>query len=134
MTLCGLCLSGANKGRDELGRVPGLLTAEELAGFDLSACELAVLSACETNVGLSRAGQGILSLQSALHSAGARTTITSLWRVHDELTRELMERFYRHLWTDKATRSEALWQAKKEMRQQGHPPSAWAGWVLSGEP
>jgi len=134
MTLCGLCLSGANRGRDELGRVLGLLTAEELAGFDLSACELVVLSACETNVGLSRAGQGILSLQSALQAAGARTTITSLWRVSDVLTRELMERFYRHLWAGNTARSEALWLAKKEMRQQGHPPSAWAGWVLNGDP
>jgi CHAT domain-containing protein len=45
-----------------------------------------------------------------------------------------MERFYRHLWTGNSTRSEALWLAKKEMRQQGHPLSAWAGWVLSGDP
>ena len=59
--------------------------------LDLSNCELAVLSACETNVGIRRAGQGIQSLQGALHAAGARTAITSLWKVDDRPTRELME-------------------------------------------
>ena len=86
-TLCGLALAGANHGVNELGKVPGILTAEELATLDLDGCELAVLSACETNVGLRRAGQGIQSLQGALHAAGVRTAITSLWRVDDAATR-----------------------------------------------
>ena len=77
-TLCGLAFAGANRGKDALGRVPGILTAEELAGLDLSECELAVLSACETNVGVRRAGQGIRSLQAALHAAGARLTVTDI--------------------------------------------------------
>ena len=38
--------------------------------MDLGSCELAVLSACETNVGYRRAGEGIHSLQAALHAAG----------------------------------------------------------------
>ena len=38
-TLCGLALAGANRGKDALGRVPGILTAEELATFDLRNCE-----------------------------------------------------------------------------------------------
>lgn len=38
----------------------------------------AVSSACETNVDLRRAGQGIQSLQAALHAAGARTAIPSV--------------------------------------------------------
>jgi hypothetical protein len=53
--------------------------------------------ACETNVGIRRAGQGIQSLQTALHAAGARTAITSLWKVDDAATRKLMERFYTYL-------------------------------------
>ncbi len=68
-TLCGLAFAGANHGANELGKVPGIMTAEELATLDLSNCELAVLSACETNVGIRRAGQGIQSLQAALHTA-----------------------------------------------------------------
>ena len=134
MSLCGLALAGANRGRDSLGRVPGILTAEELAGIDLSACELAVLSACETNVGLRSAGLGIQSLQSALHTAGVRTAITSLWKVDDDATRILMERFYAYLWVDRLPKAEALWRAKGDLRAEGHPRRDWAAWVLSGDP
>ena len=134
MTLCGLALAGANKGRDSLGRVPGILTAEELCSLDLSQCELAVLSACETNVGIRRAGQGIQSLQSALYAAGARTSITSLWKVDDAATRRLMEVFYTNLWIENMPKAEALWQAKQALRDEGHPPAHWAGWVLTGDP
>jgi CHAT domain-containing protein len=133
-TLCGLALAGANRGKDALGRVPGILTAEELATFDLGNCELAVLSACETNVGIRRAGQGIQSLQTALHAAGARTAITSLWKVDDAATRRLFELFYTKLWKDKLGKADALWQAKMALRAEGHPPRDWAGWILSGDP
>jgi len=133
-TLCGLALAGANRGRDALGHVPGILTAEELATFDLRNCELAVLSACETNVGIRRAGQGIQSLQTALHAAGARTAITSLWKVDDAATRRLFELFYTKLWKEKLGKADALWQAKMALRAEGHPPRDWAGWVLSGDP
>ncbi len=130
-TLCGLALAGANRGVSSLGRVPGIMTAEELATLDLSSCELAVLSACETNVGLSRSGQGIQSLQTALHAAGARAAITSLWKVDDAATRGLMERFYGYLWGEGLPVADALWRAKTDLRRNGHPLFAWAGWVLS---
>lgn len=134
MTLCGLALSGANRGADPLGRVPGILTAEELAGVDLSRCALAVLSACETNVGIRRAGQGIASLQAALHAAGVKTAITSLWKVDDERTRELMVDFYRRLWVEKKPKAQSLWEAKCALRATGAPTRDWAGWVMTGDP
>jgi len=133
-TLCGLALAGANRGKNELGRVPGILTAEELATLDLSSCELAVLSACETNVGHRRAGQGIQSLQTSLHAAGVRTAITSLWKVDDAATRQLFELFYTKLWQEGLGPAEALWQAKMALRAEGHPLRDWAGWVLTGQP
>ncbi|MEE8468703.1 MAG: CHAT domain-containing protein, partial [Planctomycetota bacterium] len=134
LTLCGLCLASANSGKDASGRMPGLLTAQELAGFDLSACDLAVLSACETNVGVHRAGQGILSLQTALHAAGARTAITSLWSVQDRATGDLMRYFYENLWERDMGKAEALWEAKRKMRAEGLPVETWSGWVLTGDP
>ncbi|MCE9592590.1 MAG: CHAT domain-containing protein [Planctomycetes bacterium] len=134
MTLCGLALAGANRGVDALGRVSGIITAEEIAGLDLSNCELAVLSACETNVGITRAGQGIQSLQAALHAAGARTAITSLWKVDDEATRMLFEDFYTRIWVKHEPKSQALWAAKMSLRKQGRPTRDWAAWVLTGEP
>jgi CHAT domain-containing protein len=138
MTLCGLALAGANvalRGEGSgLGSFAGILTAEELCAVDLSRCELAVLSACETNAGIRRAGQGMQSLQAALHAAGARSAITSLWRVDDAATRELMERFYTYLWQEHLPKADALWRAKLDLRKAGHPVRNWAGWVLSGDP
>lgn len=141
MLLCGIALAGANLPADSLGHVPGLVTAEELSTFDLWSCELAVLSACDTNVGERRSGQGVASLQRALHMAGARSAITSLWKVPDQATRELMLEFYRRLWIEKQPKSQALWEAKKRLREArddaGRPRYTtrdWAGWVLTGEP
>jgi len=141
MLLCGLALAGANLPEDQFGRVPGLIRAEEIAALDLSNCELAVLSACDTNVGERRAGQGVASLQKALQMAGARSVITSLWKVPDEATRELMTDFYRRLWVERKPKWQALWEAKTRLREakneNGSPryaTRAWAAWVLTGEP
>lgn len=107
--------------------------------MDLSGCELAVLSACETNVGLRRAGFGIASLQQALHAAGVRTAVTSLWKVTDEAARELMVDFYRRICMKETPKAKALWEAKLHLRHQRNPDGSpkcrtrdWAGWVLTG--
>ncbi len=134
MLLCGLALAGANLPEDAVGRAPGLITADELSTLDLSNCELAVLSACDTNVGERRAGQGVASLQKALQMAGARSVITSLWKVPDEATKELMLDFYRRLWLEKKPKWQALWEAKMELRNKRRPVREWAAWVLTGAP
>jgi CHAT domain-containing protein len=138
MLLCGLALAGVNA--PSSSESPGLVTAEELSTWDLADCELAVLSACETNVGVVRAGRGVASLQKALHAAGARSVITSLWKVPDEATAELMTAFYRLHLIEGVGRAEALRAAKADLRERvdtaGRPaysPRDWAGWVLTGE-
>ncbi|MBK7875964.1 MAG: CHAT domain-containing protein [Planctomycetes bacterium] len=143
MLLCGLALAGANLPENAIGRAPGLITAQEIAALDLTHCELAVLSACDTNVGVRerRAGQGVASLQMALQMAGARSVITSLWKVPDEATKELMLDFYRRLWVEKKPKWQALKEAKRKLRdakdEHGDPKYTlrdWAAWVLTGEP
>ena len=89
-----------------------VLTAEEVGGLDLSGCELAVLSACETSLGREAGGEGVLGLQRAFHTAGARTVVASLWKVDDAATSVLMERFYTNLWVEKMPKLEALRQAQ----------------------
>ncbi len=141
MILCGLAFAGANLPPDATGRIAGLVTADELSTLDLSNCELVVLSACDTNVGIRRAGQGVASLQQALQMAGARSVITSLWKVPDEATKDLMLDFYRRLWVEKKPKWQALWEAKMRIRdakdETGAPKYTtrdWAAWMLTGEP
>ncbi len=139
--LCGLALAGANRPPDATGRLDGVITAEEVSAIDLSRCELAVLSACDTNVGVRRAGQGVASLQAALHAAGARSAITSLWKVPDEATKDLMIDFYRRVWVEEKPKLVALWEAKRKLREARDENGRlqytlrdWAGWILTGDP
>ncbi len=115
--LSGLIFAGAN--RPPRDPVTGLIdfgsavmTAEEIAGLDLSACDLAVLSACETGRGSVAGGEGVLGLQRAFHQAGARTVVASLWRVDDQATAALMALFYDGLWRQDKPPIEALRDAQ----------------------
>lgn len=136
--LSGLVLAGANRSAD-LGQDDGILTAMEVAQLDLNAVELATLSACETGLGPSAGGEGLLGLQRAFQVAGARGVAASLWKVNDRTTRELMEAFYQNLWTKGLSKAEALRQAQRAMlaggKQPGRrlPPYYWAAFVLSGD-
>ena len=118
--LSGLAWAGANDpptnpatGTVEYGAA--LMTAEEVGGLDLSACELAVLSACETGLGKVAGGEGVLGLQRAFHQAGARHVVASLWTVDDQVTRALMARFYEHLWQGNLGAAEALRKAQLDV-------------------
>ncbi len=122
---CELVLAGANHDPE------ATLTAEELGTLDLSNCRLAVLSACDTGRGEIVTGQGAASFQRALVAAGAQHCVTSLWSVPDDATRELMAHFYGGLWQDGLTPSEALWRAKRALRDRRAPPRDWAAWVLA---
>ena len=145
--LSGVVLAGANR-QPEPGKSDGILTALEVAELDLSGVELAVLSACETGLGQVAGGEGLLGLQRAFQTAGARTVVASLWHVDDRFTRLLMERFYENLWRKKLGKLEALREAQLWLLREGGsrgldllpevqggrlPPFYWAAFVLSGD-
>ena len=90
----------------------GIMTADEIMYMQLENVDLAVLSACETGLGATAGGEGILGLQRAFQVAGARTTVTSLWKVDDAATQALMVEFYRNLLERKLSRLESLRQAQ----------------------
>ena len=96
--------------------------------------ELVVLSACETNLGRYIPGETTLSLASAFTAAGARSTVTTLWKVDDKATAELMKVFYAGL-AGGQTRSTALANAQRTIaatEDYAHP-HYWAGVVLTGQ-
>ncbi len=72
----------------------GLVFAQDIAGLDLRANELTVLSACDTARGDIKIGEGVFGLRRAFAIAGTKTLIMSLWKVPDRATALLMERFF----------------------------------------
>src|SRR5262249_6711096 len=86
----------------------GIVTAEAIAGLPLQDLDLAVLSACETGLGLVGGGEGVFGLQRAFHLAGAHNVVASLWKVDDEATAALMALFYDQLWRQDKPPIEAL--------------------------
>ena len=150
LLLSGIVLAGANKD-PKPGEEDGILTALEVSEMDLSRLELAVLSACETGLGKTAGGEGVLGLQRAFQVAGARSVVASLWQVDDKATQELMGAFYKAYWDRKkvVSRVEALRQAQLSMLREGYkrgilrridkdedkraPPLFWAAFVLSGD-
>lgn len=140
LLLSGLALAGANH-RDSAaaGEEDGVLTAEEIAGLDLTGVEWAVLSACDTGVGEIQAGEGVFGLRRAIQVAGVRTVIMSLWPVDDQATRRWMAALYHGrlmLQQDTATavREAALSElrARREAKESAHP-FYWAAFVAAGD-
>jgi CHAT domain-containing protein/Tfp pilus assembly protein PilF len=110
----------------------GHLSAGEVYGLDLHKTDLAVLSACETNLGKVSTGDEVVGLTRAFFFAGTPTVVSSLWSVDDAATSLLMERFYTHLRAGMG-KAEALRQAQIDVRAQYPAPYYWAGFVLAGD-
>lgn len=109
----------------------GLITPLEIAGMDLAGTQLVVLSACETGRGEIRAGQGVYGLRRAFLVAGAETVVTSLWKVQDAATEELMTLYYQKL-SNSESKSEAMDSAMCEIYRKRSHPYYWAPFVVTG--
>jgi CHAT domain-containing protein len=110
----------------------GLVTAEDIVAMDLAGNKLAVLSACETGLGVIGVGEGVLGLGSSLAVAGAETIVTTLWNVDDTATRDLMVTFYDGVLKGKG-RAEALQDAQKTIRNQfPDDPYYWSPFICHG--
>jgi len=140
LLLSGLALARANL-RQGSGseREDGILTAEEIAGLDLSGVEWVMLSGCDTGLGSIQAGEGVFGLRRALQLGGARTVIMSLWPVEDRIARLWMEAFYTARLKEKKsiasavrTASRAVLEQRREEGRNTHP-FFWAPFVATGD-
>ena len=120
---------------DEQGRPQdGFLRLHEISDMKLAA-ELVVLSACQTGLGKEIRGEGIEGLARGFMYAGAERVISSLWKVDDAATAELMERFYSRMLKQRQRPAAALRAAQMEMWKQPlrQSPYYWAAFTLQGE-
>ncbi len=112
-----------------------LLYVRDLFNLQLNA-EMVVLSACETGIGELQKGEGIISLARGFTYAGTKSIITSLWRVNDASTKELMVGFYKHLKAgetkDKALQLAKLDYLKTATHGKAHP-YYWSGFIGIGD-
>lgn len=129
---CGLIMSGGQHAwlgeelPDEID--DGILTAEEVAGLDLSGTDLLVLSACQTGLG-EIGGDGVYGLQRGFKIAGVETIVMSLWEVNDQATSLMMQTFYRNLMQGKGKR-ESFKAAQNEVRKSYPDPHYWAAFIM----
>jgi CHAT domain-containing protein len=117
----------------------GFLSVHEIASLPLTRCELVVLSGCQTNVGPESPLESGSTLARAFLVAGARRVISSLWRVDDASTAELIGTFFDQLAEIERARrrvnyAQALQAARKRVRAdpQWSSPYYWAPFILTG--
>lgn len=106
------------------------LSMGELMTMNFKA-ELVVLSACNTGTGEIADGEGIMALPRGFILSGVPNVISTLWKVNDEKTKDLMTSFYKYL-LEGNNYSEALRLAKLEAIEKDFLPLDWAGIVLTG--
>jgi CHAT domain-containing protein len=119
----GLLLAGEGEDKYQV------LTAQEVYMWSLKA-RLVTLSACQTALGRTVEGEGVLGLTRAFIYAGAQDVLCTLWPVSDESTKALMVSFYDGL-AKGLTVEEALQGAQSGLAANpatSHP-FYWAGFV-----
>jgi CHAT domain-containing protein len=102
----------------------------------LHRAENVMLFACQTGVGASKKGEGIISMGWAFASIGARSVGYSLWSINDKPVQLLCDNFYKELGL-KANKAEALRNAKLFLintppKKDMDHPYAWSGIVIAG--
>jgi len=110
------------------------LFVRELYGQPLHA-DLLVLAACETGIGNIQPGEGAISMARGVAYGGAKSILTTLWKVDPHSTHQLMQRFYTHLFEKNMRKGMALKAAKLELLEDPNhsDPYYWAGFIAIGD-
>lgn len=117
---------------DDDPREDGFLQVREIHNLRLKA-NLIVLSACQTGRGKLEKGEGVMGLPRVFFYAGARSVLSTLWKLNDESTAEFMNSFYNYL-SQGENIAQALRLAKlKILNSKFYHPFYWAAFVLNGD-
>lgn len=129
----GLILSHGNEvwsGRKHLpSDCDGILLSSEVANMNLNQTSLAVLSACDTGLGIQSDCEGIYGLQRAFKLAGVQSIVMSLWQVNDVSGRKFMNYFYSNIISG-MEKHLAFRKAQELLRQEYPSPNHWAAFVM----
>lgn len=108
------------------------LNLNEIYSQPLNA-NLTVLSACETNIGKYKSGEGVMSLSRAFAYAGCPSLVSTLWQVNEKSTKDIVVEFYKNL-KKGLYKNEALQKAKLSYLQNTDDahPYYWASLVAIG--
>jgi CHAT domain-containing protein len=132
-----LALTPGAKGSTDSGD-DGFLTLAEIYDLNLKGCELAILSACETNYGPQQRGEGVWALSRGFLVAGSRRVMASNWLVDDQAAASLVSVFCQQIAKDQKAGqtdyADALHKAKLWTRKQDKwkHPYYWGTFVLVG--
>ena len=130
--LSGIVLSRFDKNGEKQNE---MIWLQDIYGLKLSS-DLVVLSACQTGVGKEIKGEGLMSLTNGFLQVGAKSIISSRWKVDDSRTSELMKNFYKYLAEENLRPSKALQKAKIQMYRKNPNnrfPFFWASFTFHGD-
>ncbi|MGC6430106.1 MAG: CHAT domain-containing protein [Jejuia sp.] len=100
------------------------------------ASNLAILTACETGKPTYQAGEGMISLAHAFNYAGSESILTSLWKIDEKSSSEIIELFLKNI-KKGMPKDKALQKAKLQYISEADgrtiTPNYWAGLVLIGD-
>ena len=105
------------------------LTTQSLFDRPLNS-DTVILSACESGLGQTMAGDDYLGLARSLYLGGTRTVIHSLWPVSDQATQSFMRSLYQSVNTHSI--GQAWRRAVDQMVVDGYPPHISGAFVLGG--
>ena len=120
----GLIFSGASSALTDkdfnTNMFDGVLSASEVAKFDMRGTDLVALSACQTALGDITA-DGVFGMQRALKMAGAKGLMVSLWSVGDLSSYKLFSYFYEELEKQQEKDIHKAWMvARKKLSEYVH--------------
>lgn len=75
----------------------GLMTALEFSTLELFNTELVLFASCESGLGDIYSSEGVSGLNRGAKIAGAERVISTLWKIQDQKSVELVHEFYKHL-------------------------------------